>query len=117
MEIIKADEPLRAAQYCYKESLYNSSVSRAYYSMYQAQVALEAVGLVRPELSLLANGLCPEVKIEATTETFEDAVEQCLAHSKNAPNSVTISLARRASKRVKNLAGYSNVEFLENLSA
>jgi uncharacterized protein (UPF0332 family) len=52
MEIIKADESLRAAEYCYNESLYNSSVSRAYYSMYQAaQVALEAVGLVRPEWS------------------------------------------------------------------
>jgi uncharacterized protein (UPF0332 family) len=52
MEIIKADESLRAAEYCYNESLYNSSVSRAYYSMYQAaQVALEAAGLVRPEWS------------------------------------------------------------------
>ena len=52
MEIAKADESLRAAEYCYQETLYNSSVSRAYYSMYQAaQVALEAVGLVRDEWS------------------------------------------------------------------
>jgi uncharacterized protein (UPF0332 family) len=52
MEIAKADESLQAAETCYKETLYNSSVSRAYYSMYQAaQVALEAAGLVRDEWS------------------------------------------------------------------
>jgi hypothetical protein len=48
MEIGKADESLRAADYCYKEGRYNSCVSRAYYSMYQAaQVGLEAAGFVR----------------------------------------------------------------------
>ncbi len=52
MEIAKVDESLRAAEYYYKETLYNSSVSRAYYSMYQAaQVALETAGLVRDEWS------------------------------------------------------------------
>lgn len=52
MEIHKADESLRAAEICYKEGLCNSSVSRAYYSMYQAaQAALGAAGLVRDEWS------------------------------------------------------------------
>jgi uncharacterized protein (UPF0332 family) len=50
MEITKANESLKAAEHCYTEGLYNSSVSRAYYSMYQAaQVALEAAGLQRAE--------------------------------------------------------------------
>jgi len=52
MEIGKADESLRAADYCYKEGLYNSSVSRSYYSTYQgSQVGLEAAGFVRAEWS------------------------------------------------------------------
>lgn len=43
-------ESLNAAEACYKAGLYNSSVSRAYYSMYQAgQAALEAAGFVRAE--------------------------------------------------------------------
>jgi len=46
MEIAKAGESLKAAEHCYTEGLYNSSVSRAYYSMYQAaQAALEAADL------------------------------------------------------------------------
>jgi uncharacterized protein (UPF0332 family) len=50
MEIAKADESLKAAARCFHDGLYNSSVSRAYYSMYQAaQTALEAVGLLRAE--------------------------------------------------------------------
>ena len=50
MEITKAEESLKAAESCYKEGLHNSSVSRAYYSMYQAaQTALEAAGIVRTE--------------------------------------------------------------------
>jgi uncharacterized protein (UPF0332 family) len=50
MEITKANESLRAAEHCFKEGLYNSCVSRAYYSMYQAaQTALEAAGLMRAE--------------------------------------------------------------------
>lgn len=50
MDIAKASESLKAAEYCYGERLYNSSVSRAYYSMYQAaQAALEATGLKRAE--------------------------------------------------------------------
>jgi len=50
MEIAKSNESLKAAEHCYAEGLYNSSVSRAYYSMYQAaQAALEAAGLVRAE--------------------------------------------------------------------
>jgi len=59
MEIGKADESLRADDYCYKEGLYNSSVSRAYYSMYQAaQVGLEAAGLVRAEPLRTAGNFC-----------------------------------------------------------
>jgi uncharacterized protein (UPF0332 family) len=50
MEIAKANESLKAAEQCYTEKLYNSSVSRAYYSMYQsAQVALETAGIIRAE--------------------------------------------------------------------
>ncbi|MGH7772735.1 MAG: HEPN domain-containing protein [Candidatus Binatia bacterium] len=49
MEITKANESLKAAEHCYTDGLYNSSVSRAYYSMYQAaQVALEAAGFNAP---------------------------------------------------------------------
>jgi hypothetical protein len=50
MEIAKANESLKAAEQCYTEKLYNSSVSRAYYSMYQsAQVALETAGIYEPD--------------------------------------------------------------------
>lgn len=50
MEMIKAEESLKAAEFCYQQGLYNSSVSRSYYSMYQAaQVALEAAGIIRAE--------------------------------------------------------------------
>lgn len=50
MEIAKANESLKAAEHCYTAGLYNSSVSRPYYSMYQAaQAALEVAGLVRAE--------------------------------------------------------------------
>jgi uncharacterized protein (UPF0332 family) len=50
MNIDKADESLKPAERCFHEGLYNSSVSRAYYSMYQAaQTALEAAGLLRTE--------------------------------------------------------------------
>ena len=50
MDINKADESLKAAGHCFHEGLYNSSVSRAYYSMYQAaQTALEGAGLLRTE--------------------------------------------------------------------
>jgi uncharacterized protein (UPF0332 family) len=50
MDIAKADESLKATERCFHEGLYNSSVSRAYYSMYQAaQTALEAAGLLRTE--------------------------------------------------------------------
>jgi uncharacterized protein (UPF0332 family) len=52
MDIAKADESLKATERCFHEGLYNSSVSRAYYSMYQAaQTALEAAGLLRTELT------------------------------------------------------------------
>lgn len=50
MEIAKAGESLKAAEHCYTAGLNNSSVSRAYFSMYQAaQAALEATGLIRAE--------------------------------------------------------------------
>jgi len=50
MDIGKAIESLKAAERCYKDGFNNSSVSRAYYSMYQAaQAALEAAGMLRDE--------------------------------------------------------------------
>ena len=50
MDIAKANESLKAAENCYNSGLNNSSVSRAYYSMYQAaQAALEAAGILRGE--------------------------------------------------------------------
>jgi len=50
MDVAKANESLQAAERCYNDGLYNSSVSRAYYSMYQAaQAALEAAGFLRAE--------------------------------------------------------------------
>jgi uncharacterized protein (UPF0332 family) len=50
MDLAKAIESLKAAERCYNEGLNNSSVSRAYYSMYQAaQAALEAAGFLRDE--------------------------------------------------------------------
>jgi uncharacterized protein (UPF0332 family) len=52
MDIAKVEETLKAAELCYAQGLYNSSVSRAYYAMFQAaQVALEAAGFTRPEWS------------------------------------------------------------------
>ena len=48
----KAEESLRAADLCYAQGLYNSSLSRAYYAMFQAsQVALETTGFARLEWS------------------------------------------------------------------
>lgn len=50
VDLTRAEESLHAATLCHHAGLYNSSVSRAYYAMYQAaQVALEAIGLVRHE--------------------------------------------------------------------
>ena len=52
MEIVKAEESLRAAELCYAQGLYNSSASRAYYAMFHAaQAALEAAGFTRPAWS------------------------------------------------------------------
>ncbi len=47
MEISKAQESLDAAKLCYGHKLYNSTVSRAYYAMFQAAVvALESAGVL-----------------------------------------------------------------------
>jgi uncharacterized protein (UPF0332 family) len=52
MNIAKVEESLQAAVLCYGQGLYNSSVSKAYYAMFQAaQAALEAAGFARPEWS------------------------------------------------------------------
>jgi len=52
MELAEVEESLKAAELCYKAGLYNSSVSRAYYAMFQAaQVALEKAGFKRSEWS------------------------------------------------------------------
>lgn len=49
MYIEKARESLRSAQICFDDRLYNSTVNRAYYAMFQAAiVALERIG-VRPK--------------------------------------------------------------------
>ena len=52
MDMAKAEESLKASELCYNAGLYNSSMSRAYYAMFQAaQVALEKAGFKRPEWS------------------------------------------------------------------
>ncbi len=52
MEIVKAEESLKAAELCFNAGLYNSAASRAYYAMFQAaQVALEKAGFKRAEWS------------------------------------------------------------------
>jgi uncharacterized protein (UPF0332 family) len=88
MEIAKANESLRAAEHCYTEGLYNSSVSRAYYSMYQAaQVALEAAGLVRTEWThgglqaTFANELIRRRKLYSTFLARDLNVVQDLRHT------------------------------------
>jgi uncharacterized protein (UPF0332 family) len=88
MEIAKANESLQAAENCYKESLYNSSVSRAYYSMYQAaQVALEGAGHVRAEWShaglqaTFANELTRRRKLYSPFLTRDLNIVQDLRHT------------------------------------
>jgi uncharacterized protein (UPF0332 family) len=52
MNMAKARESLKAAELCHEAGLYNSSVSRAYYAMFQAaQVALTQAGIQRSEWS------------------------------------------------------------------
>jgi uncharacterized protein (UPF0332 family) len=52
MDMAKAEESLKASDLCYNAGLYNSSMSRSYYAMFQAaQVALEKVDFQRPEWS------------------------------------------------------------------
>lgn len=49
MQIEKARESLRAAEMCFDEKMYNSTVNRAYYAMFQAAVfALERMS-IRPK--------------------------------------------------------------------
>jgi len=64
MEIAKAGESLQAAEYCCEESLHNSSVSRAYDSMYQVEswrIAGSAVldSMVRPIPVIMSALLSP----------------------------------------------------------
>jgi uncharacterized protein (UPF0332 family) len=52
MMLEKAEESLKAAQFCLDRGLYNSATSRAYYAMYQAvEVALNNAGFHRSEWS------------------------------------------------------------------
>ena len=52
MLIERAQEALRAAQFCLEAELVNSAASRAYHAMFQAaQVALEAAGVARAQWS------------------------------------------------------------------
>jgi uncharacterized protein (UPF0332 family) len=88
MEITKAEESLRAADFCYSQGCYNSSASRAYYAMFQAaQVALEAAGFTRPEWShaglhaTFANELTRRRKQYAATLARDLTIVQELRHT------------------------------------
>lgn len=52
VDLARAQESLKAAEVCLREGLVNSSVSRAYYAMFQAaHVALDTVGVKGAEWS------------------------------------------------------------------
>jgi len=63
MEIAKANESLNAAEHCYTEGLYNSSVSRAYYSAdyrdsdVSKRQATRALAKAREFVSLIKKGM------------------------------------------------------------
>jgi uncharacterized protein (UPF0332 family) len=113
MEIGKADESLRAADYCYKEGLYNSSVSRAYYSMYQAaQVGLEAAGFVRAEWShsglqaTFANELTRRRKLYSPFRARDFNIVQDLRHTADYRDaSVSRRQAARALAKAREFVG------------
>lgn len=88
MVIQKANESLKAAEHCYTEGLYNSSVSRAYYSMYQAaQAALEGAEIIRAEwthaglLATFANELTRRRKLYSAFLARDLNVVQDLRHT------------------------------------
>ena len=88
MKMAKAIESFKAAERCFTDGLYNSSVSRAYYSMYQAaQVALETAGLTRGEWThggsqaSLANELTRRRKLYSSFLARDLNVVQDLRHT------------------------------------
>jgi uncharacterized protein (UPF0332 family) len=104
MEVPKAEESLRAADLCYSQGLYNSSVSRAYYAMFQAaQAALEAAGFTRPEWShaglhaTFANELTRRRKQFAPVFARDLTIVLDLRHTADYRNS---DLSRKQSARV-----------------
>ncbi len=113
MEISKAEYSLKAAELCYKEGLYDSSVSRAYYAMYQAaQVALEALGLVRTEWShgglqaTFANELTRRRKIYSPFLVRDLNIVQDLRHTADYRDSaVSKRQATRALAKAREFVG------------
>jgi uncharacterized protein (UPF0332 family) len=68
MLIEKARESLKAAELCFGEGLYNSSVSRAYYAMFQAAiVSLERVGILPLGKQWSHEGVQATFALELTT--------------------------------------------------
>lgn len=113
MQITKANESLKAAEHCYREGLYNSSVSRAYYSMYQAaQAALEDAGLMRAEWThgglhaTFAHELTRRRKVYSTFLARDLNVMQDLRHTADYRDSdVSKSQATRALIKAREFVG------------
>ena len=113
MELAKANESLQAAERCFAEGLYNSSVSRAYYSMYQAaQVALEAAGLTRAEWThgalqaTFANDLTRRRKLYSSFLARDLNVVQDLRHTADYRDSdVSTKQAARALAKAREFVG------------
>ncbi len=113
MHIAKANESFKAAELCYDEGLYNSSVSRAYYSMYQAaQTALEAAGLVRSEWThgglqaTFANELTRRRKLYSAFLARDLNVVQDLRHTADyRDNEVSKRQATRALAKAREFVG------------
>ena len=116
MDIAKANESLEAAKRCCSEGLYNSSVSRAYYSMYQAaQVALETVGFLRAEWThagfqaTFANELTRRRKLYSAFLARDLNVVQDLRHTADYRDSDVIGRqAARALAKASEFVGQIN---------
>jgi uncharacterized protein (UPF0332 family) len=112
MDIEKADESLKAAERCFHDGLYNSSVSRAYYSMYQAaQTALEVAGLLRNEWTAglqatFANELTRRRKLYSAFLARDINVVQDLRHTADyRDGNVSRRQARRALAKASEFVG------------
>jgi len=113
MEIAKANESLNAAESCFAGGLYNSAVSRSYYSMYQAaQAALEAAGLKRAGWThgslqaTFANELTRRRKLYSSFLTRDLNVVQELRHTADYRDSdVSRRQAARALAKAREFVG------------